>query len=76
MKTKKLNKKLILNKETLVNLNAQELFKVQGGATTETRTCPSWCNTLCPERCPDTSYSESPDNCPTVTCQNTCAPCF
>lgn len=76
MKTKKLNKKLMLNKKTLVNLNAQELFRVHGGGDTETRTCPTMCNTYCPERCPDTDYTYAPDYCPTITCENTCVPCF
>lgn len=62
MKAKKLNKKLVLNKETLVNLNARELVLVRGGV--ETEGCPTNDVSLCPAHCPDTDYSVDPDNCP------------
>ncbi len=50
MKTKKLEKKLLLSKETISNLNAGEMNRVLGGETLDELTCISKCATdcLCP----------------------------
>jgi len=45
MKTKKLTKKLTLNKSTLVNLDLKTMNEVQGGRT---ETCKTYCQaTIC-----------------------------
>lgn len=47
MKAKKLDKKVVLNKTTIANLNNNELLKVMGGASRTTQ-----CGiTLCPFVC-------------------------
>jgi hypothetical protein len=43
MKTKKLSKKLVLNKKTIANLCNEELSFLKGGRTTAT--CPLECQT-------------------------------
>jgi hypothetical protein len=64
MKTKKISKKLILNKQTITHLRNGEMTKVAGGATI---LCPTYggdtlcyicstnyptiCNSLCPTDC-------------------------
>lgn len=73
MKAKKLNKKLMLNKETLVNLNARELVLVRGGV--ETEGCPTMDVSQCPAHCPDTDFSINPDNCPHWITLGTCLTC-
>jgi hypothetical protein len=45
MKTKKLSKNLILNKETVVNLNNDEMTQVQGGGPTSKCTQLVGCDT-------------------------------
>ena len=62
MKSKKFNKKLFLNKETISNINNDEMNVLRGGELTDipcippppTRTCPSWCtcDTYGPNSCP------------------------
>ena len=52
MKPRKLNKKLMLNKKTISNLNAQKMNNVIGGKTytgcyTECETCWTACWTEC-----------------------------
>lgn len=54
MRTKKCNKKLVLNKETIVNLKNGEKEKVQGGKTCSpctgiplTEFCETWVFTIC-----------------------------
>ena len=53
MKTKKLTKKLVLNKETVTNLNNREMGVLQGGAKTDIT-----CMTIC-----DTDFSCADTNC-------------
>lgn len=55
MKIKKFNKKLSLNKKTIVNLEDRELKNVNGGGDKppnsiiyEATACPSLCHTFCP----------------------------
>ena len=63
MKTKKLSKKLFLNRKTIVNLS-KDLNKVKGGETgtcAGTCTCPTYdpgtcINTVCPGICPPTEF--------------------
>lgn len=43
MKTKKLSRKLELNKKTIANLSNEDLNSVKGGRTTAT--CPNQCQT-------------------------------
>ena len=53
MKTKKFNKKLVLNKKTIVNLKNGQMKKVQGGKTYPpcgspcTEFCDTWIFTIC-----------------------------
>lgn len=65
MKTKKLVKKLVLNKKTVADLVNQEMNAVNGGVTvwsncyTKCNTmCAISCDTECPRVCqePDTNY--------------------
>jgi hypothetical protein len=55
MKIKKFNKKLGLNKKTIVNLEDRELKNVNGGGDRPPKSiiydvtaCPSLCHTFCP----------------------------
>ena len=47
MKTKKLSKKLVLNKKTVASLNNAEIKDIKGGET-GLYTCQATCNTACP----------------------------
>ncbi|MCP4153431.1 MAG: hypothetical protein GY757_37230 [bacterium] len=47
MKTKNINEKLSLNKETVADLGKKEMGKVQGGAIFDTLTEPSIDYRLC-----------------------------
>jgi natural product precursor len=52
MKTKKLNKKLMLNKNTVANLDNHDMGRAYGGVTD---TCTTMCTqeqSKCPEKCP------------------------
>jgi hypothetical protein len=68
----KKHRKLVLNKETIRNLNASELKQVAGGATLYTCTALDTCTcsprtdcTYCEGCAPTTGYS---DFCDTATC--------
>jgi hypothetical protein len=53
MKTKKFDKKLALNKQTIANLGTKEMHAIAGGAETQTaacNTCIYTCMTVC-ENC-------------------------
>lgn len=39
MKQKKLNKRLVLNKETITNLTKEEQLSIRAGGTVQGRTC-------------------------------------
>ncbi len=55
MKTKKFNKKLTLNKKTVVNLDSSNMNGVQGGIVETYYTCPTnltHCRTRCATYCP------------------------
>ena len=67
MKTKKFSKKLVLKKESIANLNANEMKVVQGRGTYETYTGCCACLST-----PDPCYTNTNCSCP--TCQDTC-PC-
>jgi natural product precursor len=54
MKNKNFNKKLVLNKKTIVDLDNTEMNNLRGGVETET---PTICRTRCVSNC---------DTCPTV----------
>ena len=58
MKTKSFNKKLVLNKTTIVNLNGEEMSGLKGGFLTLI-TCPvtAW------EECLSLYFSECPNIC-------------
>ena len=82
MKTKKLSKKLKLNKETISNLNSSELGKAKGGATykcpTDYLICDSYADCTYTEHiaCTEMScYGCPPDtyalDCTDYTCHNT-----
>lgn len=75
MKQKKINKKLLLSKVTVVNLNNLEMKGVHGGEDTNPDVCTqlSVCYTgcyTCPETCFYTCTCPHPTNDPThcVTC--------
>lgn len=63
MKSKKLNRKLVLRKQTIANVNRNEMSVLKGGLCTELGTtcrctllpwtCAS-CNTMCAGSCPGT----------------------
>lgn len=63
MKTRKLNKKLVLNKKTISNLNRNELLEMKAGAVPATDLCtnPIWMPTC-------TGICASDWTCPNVTC--------
>ncbi len=46
MKTKKVSKRLMLNKETVSRLNGQDMNTVKGGSYTVC-TCPTGCKNTC-----------------------------
>ncbi|MCI0470841.1 MAG: class I lanthipeptide [Candidatus Aminicenantes bacterium] len=54
MKNKNFNKKLVLNKKTIIDLNNNEMNKLYGGVETQT---PTVCRTRCVTNC---------DTCPSV----------
>lgn len=47
MKTKKINRKLILNKHTISNLKDDEMNKLNGGVATGLTVCRTICITNC-----------------------------
>ncbi len=53
---KKLNKKLVINKETIANLNNEQQFQVLGGGIAQTNDC----------------VGIHTDSCPTNSCQPSC----
>ena len=72
MKTKKLKKKLVLHKETVVDLNKTHMNDVKGGRTD---TCPEFCTntcvaTICGNTC---EYTCDDPTCAGNTCDPTCA---
>ena len=68
MKTRKFNKKLSLNKETISNLRADELMNVKGGWRTGKCTMdPYWCDTYT-ECGGETNGICTDSECPTWTC--------
>ncbi len=71
MKTKKLAKRLVLNKKTVANLNNRQLVQVLGGATTPA-TCPDTCSIT--NDCCQHYETQPPDvTCVTCgTCQTVC----
>ena len=52
MKTKKLNKKLSLNKKTISILNNEQMSKAQGGDFSDPTYCLTICMTVCVSLCP------------------------
>jgi natural product precursor len=53
MKTRKLNKKLMLNKNTVANLDNHDMGLALGGAETDTCTCACTDEqSICLEKCP------------------------
>lgn len=55
MKTKKITKKLTLNKKTVVNLDGTNMSGVKGGLVETYYTCPTgftYCRTKCVTECP------------------------
>lgn len=69
MKKQKFNKKLSLNKETISNLNRNEMNDLKGGeGHAATRTCVEHCLSRVPRHCPLTiGYTElSMCECPTL----------
>lgn len=61
MKKEKFNKKLALNKLTIVNLGDGEMRQINGMGITDT--CPplpswdSYCASICPIKCPPPPYT-------------------
>jgi natural product precursor len=47
MKTKKVSKRLTLNKETVSRLNGQDMKTVKGGTNYTVCTCPTGCEGTC-----------------------------
>ncbi|HLP47074.1 MAG TPA: class I lanthipeptide [Candidatus Kapabacteria bacterium] len=58
MKTKRFNKKLVLNKKTIADLSNFEMGKIQGGLITTSRlgTCFETICTRCETNCPAGAY--------------------
>ncbi len=74
MKTKKLQKKLILNKTTVTHLNFQNMGAVHGGDVTG-NTCGKPCETIdytCGLFCDTVYYTCAATQC--QTCYHTCPP--
>lgn len=73
MKKKNLNQKLQLNKETIANLNNNEMNNVKGGTITQVETC-GWkteCRT-CNPTCNDTCQSACITDCYQTACMTDC----
>lgn len=51
MKTKTLNKKLVLNKKTVANLENKKMSVIKGGVSTGVKTCWPCSYHLCSEIC-------------------------
>ncbi len=66
MKTKKLNKKLILNKGTISNLSSSHQQEVQGGITIVSKV-----NTFCPANC-QSAEPTWPGLCVSCSCMPPC----
>jgi len=60
MKPKDFRKKLILNKNTIADLNNKQMKEIMGGETGQNTTCLTWKSFLVPSGC----YSVYPDPCP------------
>jgi hypothetical protein len=64
MKAKKFNKKLVLNKATISNLNVDEVKTIKGGEPETIRICPiTWGDGSCPTGC---ETEPGPGYCPPV----------
>jgi hypothetical protein len=70
MKTKKFNKKLVLNKSTIADLAGGQMNKVKGGET-EPKLCyqTQFCTTLAGHICDNTCACTTQ---PPYVCQDTC----
>ena len=66
MKTKQFNKKLVLNKNTIVNLDSKALENLKGGITGWCSDRHSWCDGV--------SFCGSEDPCHTVFDPYNCGP--
>lgn len=77
MKKKKLNLKLQLNKETIANLNSEQMLKIKGGASetcTSCDTCYTVCSpyTACNQNTCNCATKEGPTCFPYTICADTC----
>ena len=63
MKSRKLSKKLTLNKKTIVNLSNKSLSNVRGGIEPPSQTCDYGCTETC-------------GTCPNYHTCHTCDPCI
>ena len=56
-----LNKKLILNKDTVTNLESKQQYKLMGGGATDFTACVTYCGT-----CPNLGCGPTQNTCQTV----------
>lgn len=69
MKTKKISKKLGLNKKTVAHLNSHQLAEIRGGDCTCCPTCPATCEGATCLTCAALTNCDTCRNCPTlITC--------
>ncbi|MCP5054675.1 MAG: hypothetical protein GY940_46350 [bacterium] len=71
MKTKKLIRKLVLNKETVTNLNFDNMDGVKGGNKTGV-TCGRLCLTI-EYSCAETNCGTCANSCPATFCDTECS---
>ena len=71
MKTKKLNRKLVLKKTTVSHLNTGQMHAINGGAT-EIIGCTGTCMTVNPRKCPVPEETISCNGCTVASCTFTC----
>jgi hypothetical protein len=79
MKTKKLNKKMVLNKRTVSDLQEQQMGAVYGGIKTDYTcggyTCGTLCDTVlsCGYTCLETGCQTQCNSCPPTYCDTECS---
>lgn len=66
---RKLNKKLNLNRTTIANLNAGEMYGLRGGDSGEIGCETHTCQTCIPDFCDGTSRCITTDTDPITSCQ-------
>ncbi len=71
MKTRKMTRKLVLNKKTVANLDSRSMRNVQGGDLTNI-TCGRLCETI-DLTCYETQCGSCFNTCPVTLCDTECS---